>query len=330
MNEISESDNQKRTKWFAEAKFGLFIHFGLYAVFGDREGSDGPLSDVSEWVMLQEKLDIDKYLKASSKLTLNKFDAETWVKLAQKAGMKYIVYTSKHHDGFCMYDSKVTDFTVVKQCPSKRDPLAELAQACEKVNMPLGIYYSSIDWSHPDFPSEYIRDGFHSRTKKNKGNIKRYVQYMIDQLTELLTKYGKVALIWFDGRLANVSQHHLKGILQAERVIEIIHNLQPDCLINDRLEYGGDFATYENIITDGELDKINKKYQLFELCMKSNNHWGFVSTDDDYKTPKQILKELQRVNKIGGNLLLNVGPTPTGIFPSSAKKLLEQLSKIMN
>ncbi len=206
-------------KWFEEAKFGLFIHWGIYSLIGR-----------GEWVMHNEKIPVEEYEKLQPQFNPTEFDAEKWVQLAQAAGMKYITITSKHHDGFCMFDSKLTDYTSMHS-PAQRDFIGELTRACQKHGMKISYYYSLLDWHHPDY----------------KTNLPAYIEYAKGQLRELCTNYGKIDGIWFDG-----GWEHSAEEWHSKEIIDMIRELQPGIVINNRARYDGDFDTPEQHVPGGQ------------------------------------------------------------------------------
>ncbi|MGH9888133.1 MAG: alpha-L-fucosidase, partial [bacterium] len=217
-----------RLAWFNKAKFGLFIHWGPYAVPAGEWGGD---TSYGEWIMLQANIPKAKYEELAHQLNPVKFDAKEWVALAKDAGMNYLVITAKHHDGFAMYDSKLTDYDIVDWTPFKRDPVKELAAESRKAGLNFSVYYSIVDWHHPDFPAKYSQirkqfpDGFHGDPRP-EADIRKYAEYEMGQVRELLTNYGDIGILWFDGG-GSFRNRDRKALLQGEKLVSMIHTLQP-------------------------------------------------------------------------------------------------------
>jgi alpha-L-fucosidase len=302
---------EKRLEWFREAKYGLFIHWGLYAIpAGEWNGKRSP--GLGEWVMLRSRVPVTQYEQLASRFNPVKFNADEWVKVAKDAGMKYIVITSKHHDGFALFKSNASKYNVVDATPFKRDVLKELADACARAGIRLGFYYSqSQDWHEPngagndwDFPADDKKD---------------YDQYLRGkaepQIRELLTGYGKVALIWFDTpRMMTGDRPH--------RFTRIVRELQPDTLIDGRLGVEGDYAsTGDNVIPP------NVSGEAWEVPATINHTWGFRKDDTDWKAPGQIAFKLVDIVSKGGNYLLNVGPTAEGVIPQVSQDILRTVGR---
>ena len=244
-------DRSDKLKWFLEAKYGMFIHWGLYAIpAGEWKGE--MQEGHSEWIQYTAQIPAVEYEKLAAQFNPKNFDAAAWVSLAKKAGMKYLVITAKHHDGFCMFDSKLTDYDIADATPYKKDPLKLLAEECHKQGIKLGFYYSVKDWHHPQYPQLYTKfdknhpDGFHGAPNPEAGYLK-YMDYMQGQLRELLTNYGEVSLIWFDWSGKAYWPDQPAHIAKAEEIIDMIHDLQPNCLVNNRMGgIGGDIGVEEH------------------------------------------------------------------------------------
>jgi alpha-L-fucosidase len=301
----AQPDPQKeaRLAWFREAKYGLFIHWGLYAIpAGEWKGARVP--GIGEWIMNRAKIPVREYETLAGQFNPVKFDADAWVQLAQDAGMKYIVITSKHHDGFALFGSKVSRYNVVDATPFRRDILKELAAACAKRKMRLGFYYSQAqDWHEPngagnswDFPPNDKKD---------------FDQYLRDkaepQVRELLTGYGPVALVWFD-------TPQLMTPERAKRFTDIVRALQPDTLIDGRLGAEGDYVSTGDNIIPGE-----KRTEAWETPATINHTWGYRKDDVDWKRPGEIIFKLVDIASKGGNYLLNVGPMADGVIPQASQ-----------
>jgi alpha-L-fucosidase len=301
-----------RLAWFKQAKYGLFIHWGLYAIpAGEWNGKRIP--GLGEWIMNRGKIPVADYEKLMKQWNPTQFNAEQWVQVAQDAGVKYIVITSKHHDGFALFDSKVSNHNVVAATPFKRDILKELAAACQKRNMPLGFYYSqSQDWHEPngagnnwDFGPDQSPDG------KELKNYDAYLRGKAEpQVRELLTNYGPVALIWFDTPRMMTPE-------RAQRFTNILREVQPKTLIDGRLGAAGDYvSTGDNVIPSG----VQTEY--WEVPATTNHTWGFRKDDRDWKSPGEITFKLVDIVSKGGNYLLNVGPMSNGLIPDVVQQNL--------
>ncbi len=303
----------KRTKWWREAKFGMFIHWGIYAVPADSTDLEGR-KIVGEWFMHNKKMQVSEYEKFAKQFNPVKFNAREWVRMAKEAGMKYIVITSKHHDGFCMFDSDLTDYNIVKGTPFGRDPLKELAKECKHQGIRLGFYYSILDWHHPDY---LPRRPWEKDVRPEKGaDLNLYIDYMKGQLKELLTKYDQVAVLWFDGWWEHNAEE-----LRSSEVNSFVRSLQPDILINDRNHLPEDFSTPEQTIPA----RAMPGGRLWETCMTINDTWGYAKNDKNWKPAKDLIRKLCDIAHKGGNFLLNVGPTAEGTFP---EPVVERLKKI--
>jgi alpha-L-fucosidase len=311
--------DQKRTEWFRNDKFGLFVHWGIYSVPAG-EWKDG--KDHGEWIMLSGKIPSAEYEKFAPQFNPVKFDAKEWVQLAKDAGMKYIVITSKHHDGFCMYDSKLTDYDILQATPFGRDPMKELASACGEAGLRFCFYYSVPDWHHPEFPAKYSQRGFHGDPDPN-ADLDKYVAYMKGQVRELLSSYGPIGILWFDGG-GSFRGQPMAELIHAQEIIDMIRELQPTCLVNNRLGLPADYGTPEQRIP-GEASK-----SLFEVCMTLNRHWGYNKNDDDWKSPETIIRNLADIAGKGGNYLLNVGPTAEGTIPEGSVRTLREVGGWMS
>lgn len=298
---------ENRMAWFREAKYGLFIHWGLYALpAGYWNGQRYP--GFGEWIMEHAKIPVADYAELAEQWNPQRFDAEQWVQFAQAAGMKYIIITAKHHDGFAMYRSAVSAFNVVDATPFRRDPLKELSNACARHGMRLGVYYSQAqDWHEPGGMGNTW--DFGPDEKKNlSGAYDRYLRDKAEaQVRELLTQYGALSCIWFDTPL-------LMTASRGQRFIELVRKLQPQCLIDGRLGANGDYVTTDdNTIPNGKGDVSGD----WETPWTMNHTWGFRSDDSDWRSPTEILFKLVDVVSKGGNFLLNIGPDAQGQIPTA-------------
>ena len=296
-------ENLKARQEFQDDKFGMFIHWGVYSVLGD-----------GEWVLHDRKLQLHDYERLPSFFDPEKFDAKTWVALAKAAGMKYITITSRHHDGFSMFDTKLSDWNIVERTPYKKDPLKMLAEACHREGIKLFFYYSQLDWHNPDY---YPR----GRTawengRPDRGDWNAYIEtYMNGQLGELLTNYGPIGGIWFDGMWDKPdADWHLA------RTYALIHRLQPAALIipnhHQTPKAGEDVQTFERDLPGRNTAGFNTTYiseQLpLEMSNTLNGSWGFNIGDDKYKSVEEVEQMLVRAAGNNSNLLLNIGPQPNG------------------
>jgi alpha-L-fucosidase len=309
----NDAVRRERLKWFHEAKYGLFIHWGLYAVpAGTWKGQRIP--GIGEWIMNRAKIPVREYEQLAKQFNPVKFNADEWVQLAKDAGMRYIVITSKHHDGFALYDSKVSTYDVVDATPFKRDILKELQAACRKAGMPLGFYYSqSQDWHDPngagndwDFGPDLGSD------KKERKQYDKYLREKAEpQVKELLANYGPVALVWFDTpRMMDVND-------RAKRFTRIVRELSPKTLIDGRLGEAGDYVTTGDNVIPPDVQNT-----AWEVPATINHTWGYKTYDHDWKSPGTIIFKLVDIVSKGGNYLLNVGPRADGIIPEASQYVL--------
>jgi alpha-L-fucosidase len=306
----------EKMQWFREAKFGLFIHWGLYAIPAGT-WKDRQIPGIGEWIMNRARIPVKEYEQLAGQFNPVKFNAEEWVQLAEDAGMKYIVITSKHHDGFAMYGSKASKYNIVDATPFHRDPLKELAAACAKHGIRFGFYYSqSQDWHEPggagntwDFPPD--------KEKSASGAYDKYLREKAEpQVKELLTNYGPVCLIWFDtARMMDVND-------RAKRFIDIVHTLQPACLIDGRLGAKGDYTSMGDNRIPNQVVKED-----WEVPATLNNTWGYKSYDNNWKTPEDLTFKLVDIVSKGGNYLLNVGPTAEGVIPQPSQDNLRAVGR---
>ena len=307
----SDQAKQARLAWFREAKFGLFIHWGLYAIpAGQWKGARVP--GIGEWIMFRARVPVPEYEKLAQGFNPVKFDADAWVTLAKDAGMKYMVITSKHHDGFALFDSKVSRYDVVDATPFKRDILKELAAACAKQGMPLGFYYSQAqDWHDPNGAGNTWDFG-----PDEKKDFDKYLRGKAEpQVRELLTGYGPVALVWFDTpRMMNGER--------AQRFTDIVRTLQPKTLIDGRLGASGDYVTTGDNVIPGEAQTT-----AWEVPATLNHTWGYRTDDHDWKSPGDVTFKLVDIVSKGGNYLLNVGPMADGVIPQPSQDVLRAVGR---
>jgi alpha-L-fucosidase len=318
-------ENLDNRQWFQDAKFGMFIHWGVYSVLGG--GGD---AGIAEWIMQNKKIPIKQYEKVPSFFNPINFDAEEWVRMVKKAGMKYITITSKHHDGFAMYDSKISDYNIVKKTPYRKDVIKMLAEECRKQDVKLFFYYSQLDWHHPDYyPRGRTGQGFTGR--EDSGDWNAYLDYMNTQLTELLTNYGPIGGIWFDGMWDKKD-----GDWQQGKSYQLIHELQPGALIGSNHHVkpypGEDFQMFEQDLpgenTTGWQGSHISELPL-EMCLTINGSWGFNLMDQNHKSPKELVHMLVKAAGRNANLLLNVGPMPNGEIQPEHKESLKAMGEWM-
>ena len=323
------SEIAQRMAWFNGARFGMFIHWGLYAVpAGEWQGN--PVKGIGEWIMETGKIPVSEYEKFAQQFNPVKFDAKEWVRIAKDAGMKYIVITSKHHDGFGIFRSDLTDWCI-KSTPFQRDPLQELADACKEAGLKLCFYHSIMDWHHPD----YAKRRAWNDTATGEPNMDRYVEYMKGQLKELLTRYGPIGILWFDGEWEEAWTHE-RGV----DLYNYVRGLQPNIIVNNRVGKGrkgmsgmnknvgeglGDYGTPEQEIPPTGFGPG----VYWESCMTMNNTWGYRKDDHDWKSPEILIRNLIKCASQGGNYLLNVGPTAEGLIPGPSVERLAEVGRWM-
>jgi len=306
------NDYSPQQEWFRNAGFGMFIHWGTYSVLGD-----------GEWVMENHKMPITEYEKIPPQFNPTEFNAAEWVALAKSAGAKYITITSKHHDGFAMFASKQSDWNIVDRTPYKKDPLKMLADECHKQGIKLFFYYSQLDWHNPNyFPLG--RTG-HSASRTPGGDWNKYLDYMDAQLTELLTNYGPIGGIWFDGWWDKPDADW-----RLQQTYALIHRLQPTALIGSNHHHkpfpGEDFQMFEKDLPGQKTAGFNEDSEIgalpLETCDTINKAWGYNKNDKDYKSAKDLIQYLVRASGNNANFLLNIGPMPNGtIQPEFVERL---------
>jgi alpha-L-fucosidase len=300
-----------RGAWFPEAKFGMFIHWGLYSELGGRWQGKA-YHGIGEWIQWRARIPAAEYAQVARRFNPVGFNARDWIRQVQDAGMRYLVITAKHHDGFAMFKSAASAFNIVDSTPFKRDPLAELAEACRDVGLPLGFYYSQTqDWHEPDAV------GNAWDAVEGERRFDRYLAAKaLPQIEELLRNYGDVAILWFDTPGPITSEDSLK--LQ-----ECIRTLQPTCMINSRIGNGlGDYET----LGDQEIPR-QRREGLWETIDTHNDTWGYVAHDLNWKSPGEIVRRLAQVAACGGNYVLNVGPDGCGRIPVLAGRILQSVGR---
>lgn len=313
-----------RLDWWSNARFGMFIHFGLYSTL---EGKWGDSDRHAEWIRTTAKIPREEYEKLLPKFNPVRFDAKAIAKAAKDAGMGYVCITSKHHEGFALFDSKVTDWDVMST-PYGKDLLKDLADACREQDLRMCWYYSIMDWHHPD----YLPRRDWETWSADGASFDRYVGFMKDQLRELLTGYGPIGILWFDGQW----EHHWNDA-RGRDLYDYVRGLQPDIIVNSRVgraggDYGldraggmlGDYATPEQVIPDKVIRDLP-----WETCMTMNDHWGYNAADHDFKSAKDLVRKLADIAGKGGNFLLNVGPRADGSIPERSMELLGEIGSWM-
>jgi alpha-L-fucosidase len=307
-------ENLNAREWFQDAKFGMFIHWGVYSVLGD-----------GEWVMNNQSIDKQTYQKLPAFFNPIAYNPADWVSLAKAAGMKYITITSKHHDGFAMWDSKLTDWDIIDRTPYKKDVLKMLSEECKKQGIKLFFYHSHLDW----YQENYFPRGNTGQTsgRPESGDWYKYLDYMDGQLRELLTGYGEIGGIWFDGHWDKKDADW-----RLDKTYNLIHSLQPACLIGNNHHLapfpGEDFQMFEKDLPGQKTTGFNPEQKLgelpYETCETMNNSWGFNLQDKNYKSTKSLIHYLVKAAGYNSNFLLNVGPMPDGrIQPEFVNTLRE-------
>lgn len=292
--------------WFKDKKFGLFIHWGLYAI-----------PAVHEQYWLRWNIAHDEYVKLANQFNPSDFDPAVWLDLMEEAGMEYLVFTAKHHDGFCMWDTAQTDFCIMNS-PYGRDVLKMLADECHRRNFPLVVYYSVVDWHHPAYPN--IGRHHEIITNPERHDMVKYVEFVKEQIREICTHYGTIHGIWWD---MNVPEY------KDPSVHELIHELQPLAVINNRGFDNGDFATPERDFDPEEANPHNGKHTLVEACQSVGvNSWGYRE-NEDYFSAEYLMRYIDKWLTDGANYLLNIGPDHYGKIPEPAQSILERIGKWM-
>ncbi len=322
----TQAEKDARMEWWREARFGLFIHWGLYAIpAGEWNGE----KNYGEWIRNSAHIPCKVYDKFVNEFNPVNFDAAKWVKMAKDAGMKYIVITSKHHDGFCLFDSKYTDFDVMST-PYHKDILKQLADACHKEGIKICWYHSIMDWHHPDY---LPRRNWEKERPYDSADFSRYIRYMKNELKELVQNYGDIGVLWFDGEWEETWTHEY-----GKELYNYVRNLEPQIIINNRVdigrsgmegmtkggEYAGDFGTPEQ-----EIPATGLPGEDWETCMTMNDHWGYNKSDTNWKSVPDLLHKLADIASKGGNFLLNVGPKADGTFPEESIIRLKKIGEWM-
>ena len=315
---VPTPENLQARQEFSDMKFGIFLHWGIYSMFGQ-----------GEWYMQNADIDWREYEKAASAFYPARFDAEAWVKAFKDSGARYITFTTRHHDSFSMFKTQQSDFNIVDATPYGKDVLKMLADECHKQGITLNLYYSHLDWRREDYPLG--RTGLGTHRDPSKANWPSYYAFMNNQLTELLTNYGKVGAIWFDGYWDH-DQDTVPFDWQLSEQYALIHKLQPSCLVgnNHHIEVfpGEDIQIFERDVpgqnTAGLSGQAISRLPL-ETCQTMNGMWGYKITDQNYKSTDELIRLLVQTSGKGANLLLNIGPQPNGELPATALQRLKEM-----
>ena len=321
----TEAQKMQRMKWWTDSRFGMFIHWGLYAMPARHE-----------WVKNRERLTNEQYQKYFELFNPDLYNPKEWARMAREAGMKYVVLTAKHHEGFCLFDSKFTDYKSTNT-PVKKDLIKEYVEAFRAEGLKVGFYYSLIDWHHPDYtidrnhPQRQELDTAYIRLNKGK-DMSKYREYMKNQVRELLTNYGEISIIWFDFSFPGKNGKG-RNDWDSENLLKLARSLQPGIIVDDRLdlrdvEGGWDFTTPEQYKVD-KWPEVNGKRVPWETCQTFSGSWGYYRDETTWKSPAQLLELLIESVSKGGNLLLNVGPTARGTFDSRAQDRLTAMGNWM-
>ncbi len=330
LNKDYEAAVPEKMKWYLHDRVGMFIHWGLYSLLGH-----------GEWAMSRERISKEEYRQYFDNFNPRDYDPKKWAAMAKNAGIKYAIMTSKHHEGFCLFDSQYTDFKSTNTAFG-RDAIREFLDAFREAGIKVGIYYSIIDWHHPDYP-EYgdmyapMRDNEEYREREKEKNFDRYLEYMHAQVKELCTNYGKIDILWFDYAYDNMRGEKW----QATKLVRMVKHYQPHIILNNRLEvsgngfgsivtanhneYSGDFVTPEQVIPPDGIRNVWNEPVPWEACVTTNNHWGYCNKDYNFKSPELIIRKLVECTSKGGNMLINVGPDKDGIIPEKSAAIFDEL-----
>ena len=326
------TEREKRVQWFQEARFGMFLHWGLYAIPGR-----------GEWYMSGARMPAKEYERYMQEFTAKAYDPRDWARRAKRTGMQYVVLTAKHHDGFCLFDSKLTDYKSTN-APCGRDLVREFVDAVRAEGLRVGLYYSLIDWHHPDFPK--YNDPNHPMRgnpayREEQIDFDRYLAYMHGQVEELVTNYGKIDILWFDFAYGELCGEAWK----ATKLMQMVRSHQPDVIVDNRLEasgegfgslvtehpayYSGDFVSPEQLLPPEGIRNVCGERVPWELCATMNNNWGYVPYDTNYKPASMLIRKLVECVSKGGNLLLNFGPDRRGNIPEECEQILAEVGRWM-
>jgi alpha-L-fucosidase len=321
----TEAQKTQRMKWWTDARFGMFIHWGLYA-----------LPARHEWVKNVERMTNEQYQKYFEMFNPDMYDPHEWAKMAKAAGMKYVVLTAKHHEGFCLFDSKFTDYKATNT-PYGKDLIKEYVEAFRAEGLKVGFYYSLIDWHHPDYTIDRVHplrqesDSAYARLNKGR-DMNKYREYLKNQVRELLTNYGEISIIWFDFSFPGKNGKG-RADWDSENLLKMTRSLQPGIIVDDRLdlsdvEGGFDFISPEQYKV-AKWPEINGKRVAWETCQTFSGSWGYYRDENTWKSSAQLIELLVESVSKGGNLLLNVGPTARGVFDYRAQDRLSSMGEWM-
>lgn len=328
MYNFNREEYEKRMKWFKEARFGMFIHWGLYSI---------PAR--GEWIRSVEEMPKEEYQQYFEEFDPVDYDPKKWARAAKEAGMEYVVLTAKHHDGFCLFDSQYTDYKVTNtKCG--RDLVAEYVEAVREEGLKVGLYFTLLDWYHEDYP--HFGDRHHPMRnnpayKNDDRHFERYVEYMHNQIREICTNYGKLDLLWFDFSYDDMRAEKWK----ADELLAMVRSLQPDVIIDNRLDVNnhvtpkgpeesyGDFVTPEQMIPPEGVQDVNGNDLYWEACVTMNGNWGYCAKDHFWKPSSMLIKKLVECVSKGGNMILNVGPDARGNIPKESMKILREIGAWM-
>lgn len=321
-------ERRERVQWFCHDRFGMFVHWGLYSILGR-----------GEWVMSDERIPVEAYEAYAKEFDPIHYNPSAWARMAKKAGMRYMVLTAKHHDGYCLFDSKLTDYTSMTSCG--RDLVREYVEAVRAEGLKVGLYYSLLDWHHPDFPK--YNDMYHPMRdneayKDEVIDFDRYLGYMHGQIEELVTNYGEIDLLWFDYAYGDLRGEAWK----ATELVRMVRTHQPHVIIDNRLEtsgegfgsivteapaeFCGDFVSPEQIIPPEGIRNVSGEPVAWELCTTINNNWGYNPADPHYKDASLLIRKLVECVSKGGNMILNIGPDANGQVDRKSRKVLEDIA----
>jgi len=328
MYQFNKEEYEKRVSWYTQARFGMFIHWGLYSI---------PAR--GEWVRSVEEIPKEDYMKYFYEFNPLDYNPRIWAKAAKDAGMKYVILTAKHHDGFCLFDSRYTDFKSTNTKCGK-DLVAEFVEAVREAGLKVGLYFSLLDWYHEDYPHYGDRNHPMRNNKNYKNdnrNFNRYIDYMHHQVREICTNYGKLDVLWFDFSYDDMTGEKWR----AGELMDMVRTLQPGVIVDNRLEasgegygsmatgkptrYHGDFVSPEQMIPPNGIQDVKGNDLIWESCVTMNNNWGFHQTDKFYKPAATLIRKLVECVSKGGNMLLNIGPDAKGNIPQESLEILDAI-----
>lgn len=322
----------KRTEWFRHDRFGMFIHWGVYSIPGK-----------GEWIRSHQEISVEDYQEYVDTFNPTKYDPKQWAKMAKEAGMKYVVMTAKHHDGYCLFDSKYTDYKSTNS-PIGKDLVKEFVEAVRAEGLQVGLYFSLIDWHHDDYPKygDMIHPMRNNEAYKDESiDFDNYLSDMHGQIEELLTQYGSLDILWFDYSYDDMTGEKW----QATKIMEMVRKYQPQAITDNRLEtsgsgqgsivtdsitdYSGDFVSPEQLVPHEGIRNHAGEFVPWELCVTMNNNWAYNPTDYLYKSPKTLIRKLVECVSKNGNMLLNVGPDALGVINDESQYILREFGQWM-